>query len=179
DAFAGRQGGNQGIRLEYEADPVAPEPGEIFGAGAIGRDAADGDRSVGRRQHAAEDRQQRRLAAAGRPHQQRQFPPVQRQVDRLQRLDLRSPLPQHLADALCLEDRLIHRASTMTGSMRTTRMIAAIAETMHMTTVSANRPITSSRVITIGSALRAVRWTTTAPIAAAMQNPITALSSAC
>ena len=34
--------------------------------------------------------------------------------------------------------RLAHRVNTMAGSMRVTFMIAAIAETTHMTTVSTN-----------------------------------------
>ena len=57
-----------------------------------------------RRQDAAEDREQRRLAGAGRAHQQGQLAGMQLQVDALQHLDLVRCRAEHLHDAFGLED---------------------------------------------------------------------------
>ncbi len=62
--------------------------------------------------------------------------------------------------------------------MRSTRIIATIAEAAHMMTVKTNTPAASSGVITIGKALFAVARTTIAPITPAIANPKMALSSA-
>ena len=126
------------IGLEHEADVLAPQLGQVLGVLARDRIAADANGSFGRRQHAAENGQQRGLAAARRPHQQRQLAALERQVDALERADLRGPVAEVLGDARCFHHRLAHRVNTMAGSMRVTFMIAAIAETTHITTVSTN-----------------------------------------
>ena len=86
--------------------------------------------------------QQRGLAAAGRPHQQGQLAAAQRQVDALERAHLRGArCPAPCATSTGFDaPTLAHRVNTMAGSMRVTLMMAAIAETTHMTTVSRNRP---------------------------------------
>ncbi len=126
------------IGLEHEADVLAPELGQVLGILARDRIAADANGAFGRRQHAAEDGQQRGLAAAGRPHQQRQLAALERQVDALERADLRGPVPRSLAMPVASITSVGHRVNTMAGSMRVTFMIAAIAETTHITTVSTN-----------------------------------------
>jgi hypothetical protein len=56
--------------------------------------------------------------------------------------------------------------------------IAVIAEKMHMATVRTNKLAVSAGGMNTGSADSAVTLTMTRPMAAAMQNPITALSNA-
>jgi hypothetical protein len=46
--------------------------------------------------------------------------------------------------------------NTVAGSMRTTRMIAVIAEATHITIVNTDSPAISQGVMTIGNALFAV-----------------------
>ena len=62
--------------------------------------------------------------------------------------------------------------------MRTTCMIAEIAEAMHIAIVSRNKLAINIGVITTGSAVSAVALTISKPVAAAMTNPMTALNSA-
>jgi hypothetical protein len=66
--------------------------------------------------------------------------------------------------------------NTITGCITCT--IAAIADTTHMTSVKRNNTSVSAGVMTIGNAVSAVAATTIKPIAAARQNPTTALISA-
>ena len=74
-----------------------------------------------------------------------------------------TPVAEVLGDARCFHHQLAHRVNTMAGSMRVTFMIAAIAETTHITTVSTNSATVSPGVMTIGSALAAVMRTTRSP----------------
>src|SRR5579883_68155 len=178
DILRCRQGWKQMIRLEHKTDMVAPNPGQSFRVGIAGRGAADADRARARRQHAAENEQKCGLAAAGWAHQQREFAPAQRTVNAAQRLHLSGAFAERLLDLFGFDDDFIHRMNTVTGSIRTTRIMATIPELTHITMVSASRTATSHGVITIGSALFAVISTTTYPIAAARMKPITALSSA-
>src|SRR5262249_23511169 len=166
------------IGLEYETDMVTPDFCESLLVSSGGRRPADGRRTRAWRQHASQDQQQRGLSAAGGAHQQGQLAALQGEVDAAQRLHLAGAASKRLLDPLCFDNGFIHRMNTVAGSMRTTRTIAPMAEATHMITVSANRPAISQGVITIGSALFAVISTTAKPIAAAMMNPITALSSA-
>ena len=75
-----------------------------------------------------------------------------------------APWPRSLATPVASITRLAHRVNTMAGSMRVTFMMAAIAETTHMTTVSRNSATVRPGVMTIGSALAAVMRTTRRPI---------------
>ena len=152
------------IGLEHEADVLPPQLGQVLGILAGDRVAADANGPLGRRQHAAENGEQRGLAAAGRPHQQRQLPALERQVDAFQRADLPGPVAEVLGDAGCFHHQVAHRVNTMAGSMRVTFMMAAIAETTHMTTVSRNSARVRPGVMTIGSAPLAVMRTTKRPI---------------
>jgi hypothetical protein len=129
-------------------------------------------------EHAAKNRQEGGLAAAGWSHQHSKFAAIDGQIDVLQRLHPCWPAAKTLADVRSLDDVLAHRANTIAGSTRTTRKIAAIAETMHMTTVRPNSSIIKFEEITTCSGPFAVKWTTANPISAAMANPIMALSSA-
>ena len=108
---------------------------------------------LGRRQYAAHDREQRRLAGARRSHQQGQFTSLERDVDTFEGAHLPRALAEILDDALCLQDHLFHRANTMAGSMRVTFMIAARAEIAHMNTVSTSSPTASPGVMMIGNAV--------------------------
>ena len=128
------------IGLEHEADVFAPEFRQFFGPLAFDGFAAHPHRALGRRQHAAQNGQQCCLAAAGRPHQQRQLAAAKRQADALERAHLRGPGAQHLLDIDRFHHHAAHRVNTCAGSIRVTFMIAAIAETTHITTVSRNRP---------------------------------------
>src|SRR5262245_66642789 len=139
---------------------------------------ANADAAAGRRQHAAEHGQERGLAAAGRPHQQGQLAADQRQVDALERVHAPGAFAEHLHDVGRLDHGLCHRANTMAGSMRVTTRIAETAAIAHMTTVSTNRPSVSMGVITIGSGASVVAFTSASPIEAAIEKPMTALSSA-
>src|SRR5581483_11446407 len=145
---------------EHEADVVAADSRQFLLAGIGGRDAAHRHRARTRRQHAAEDQQQRGLAAAGRTHQQREFALAQGDVDTAQRLHLAGAAPQRLLDLLGFDDDVVHRMKTEAGSMRTTRTMATMPEAMHITMVRRNSAATSHGVITIGSALFSVILTT-------------------
>ena len=78
----------------------------------------------------------------------------------------------------CLDDRLRHWVSTIAGSTRTTRGIAANAETVHITTVTIKKPSIKTSVMTTCNALVSVSSTTAIPINAAMEKPMMALISA-
>src|SRR5215471_15571703 len=166
-------------RLKNEPDVLPANAGEPLRACALRRMPADEHAALGRGQHAAENRQQRGLAAARRAHKDGQFAAGNRQVDVFEGAHLPSAGAEHLAHIARFDCRDNHRDMTMTGSIRTTRMIAVIAEPTHITIVSAKSPPTKAGVITMGSALLAVTCTTTYPIAVASAKPITAFSSAC
>ena len=68
---------------------------------------------------------------------------------------------------------------TMAGSMRVTTVMAEIAERAHMNRVSANRPTVRPGVMTMGKAVFLVAATRAMPMPAAIEKPMTALSSAC
>jgi len=174
-----RQGREQVVGLEHEADVSTAQCRQRLRAGARGGLAAQPHGAASRRQHAAEDRQEGRLAAAGRPHQQRQRAARQRQRDAAQRRDAAGALAQRLLDRQALDHRRRHRASTVAGSMRTTSRIAATAETAHIAMVMTSRPSTSVGVITTGRAESVVAATTARPAAVASAKPTSALSSAC
>jgi hypothetical protein len=161
--------------LEHEAHMLAPQLGEVLGTGARDGMAIDANRSFGRLHHASEDREQRGLAAAGGPHQERQLAARDRKTHALEGLDLAGALAEQLHHIDGLDDGFGHRVNTIAGSMRVTCTIAAIAESTHMTTVSANRTSVNPGVITIGKAESAVAATTISPIPAASPNPMTAL----
>src|SRR5437899_7568812 len=177
------------VGLKHVADVVAPQLGQLLGSGFLGEMAADPDRALGRRHHAAEHGEEGGLAAAGGTHEQGELTGSKRQADALERAHLACAGAQDLHDlrglehglgALLSEDRVNgHCVKTMAGSIRMTLMMAAIADVTHMNTVSTNRPMVRVGVITIGSADSAVRSTMTNPIEAASVNPMTALSSAC
>ncbi len=122
----------QVIGLEHEADVLPPELRQVLGRLARDLLAADADGSFARRQHAAENGQQRGLAAAGRPHQQRQLAALEREIDALERAGAPGPSAEVLNNASGLHHQNAHRVNTMAGSMRVTFMIAAIAETTHI-----------------------------------------------
>ena len=122
--FGHRQGGEQVIGLEHEADMLPTDVRELFRPRPAGGGTANSDSPAGRRKHAAENRQQCGLAAAGRPHQHRQLAAIEVQTDTLQRLHPCWPAAETLADVRSLDDRLLHRVSTIAGSTRTTRKIA-------------------------------------------------------
>jgi len=64
-------------------------------------------------------------------------------------LDLSRPLAHQLHDIDGLDDGVDHRVNSITGSMRVTCTIAAIADTMHMTTVNRNSNRVSTGVATV------------------------------
>src|SRR3954470_9121447 len=137
------------------------------------------NRPFGRRQHASENRQQRGLAAPGRPHQQSEFAAAKRQAHALERRHLGSAAAKVLRNIRRFEYWFAHRVNTMAGSIGVTRTIAPIDDPIHMTRVSTNSPAISPGVITIGNAVPSVSRTTASPTSAAMAKPMIALSSAC
>ena len=92
DVVGRRQGRKQMVGLKDEPHMLAPELGQFLGPGTFRGATAQANASARGRQHASEDRQQRGLAAAGRPHQQRQFAALERQAYALERLHLSRPL---------------------------------------------------------------------------------------
>ena len=153
------------VRLSPDADRDKTVQAIRDRVGVRGRRPAHGQRARGRRQHAAEDQQQRGLAASGRAHQQRQFAAFERQIDAAQRLHLARTAAQRLCHLPRFYDKIAHRMNTVAGSVRSTRTIAPIADITHMATVNIDSATNSHGVITIGNALFAVIWTTTAPMA--------------
>src|SRR5665647_180610 len=139
---------------------------------------ADTNSPFRRRQHASENGQQRGLAAPGRSHEQRQFTAFERQAYTLERRHLRSAAAKDLRHIHRIEQGRGHRENTMAGSMRVTCTIAAIADPMHITTVSRKSPIISPCVMTIGNAVAAVSFTMVSPISAAIEKPMMAFRSA-
>src|SRR5262249_748209 len=150
--------------LEDEADMLAPQFGELFRSEIRRRLPADPNDTLVWRQDAAEHRQQRGLAAAGRTHQQRQLTAMHSEVNAAERLHLRGTLAQKLDDAARLHDRVAHRLNTIAGSTRVTLRIEASAEMTHMTTVSTNTMTVNAGVISTGSAEAEVTLTTNCPM---------------
>src|SRR5450830_905274 len=157
---------------------IPPELRECLGVSPLGRAAADSYRPRGRRQYASKNREKCGLAAPRRSHQHGQLAAAQRQVDVLQRVHLRGATAQDFCDVLCFENEIAHRVKTMTGSMRTTRRIAASAAMMHMATVRTSIATISMGVINTGNAPLFVNSTTPNPMRVARLKPMMALSSA-
>ena len=99
-------GREQVVGLEHEADVAAADRGQLLGVEPVRGVASDLQLARGRRQDAAEDRQQRGLAAARRAHEQRQLARIQRHLDALQHLEPGFALAEKLGDAFGREDRL-------------------------------------------------------------------------
>src|SRR5260370_22656980 len=169
----------QAIGLENESDMPPPQLGQLFGPRPGRSTAGAAGGALLRRQDASEHGQQRGLAAAGRPHEQRQFSASERQIDAPEGFHSPRSLAEDSHDIHGLDHRLRHRVKTMAGSMRVTTVMAEIAERAHMNRVSANRPKGSPGGITIGEAVPLVSATTAMPMPAAIGKPMTALSSAC
>src|SRR5690606_18546322 len=162
DILEGRQRREEIVGLENEADVTAPQIGELLGRQPVDGLVLDTYRTRGRRQDAAEDRQQGRLAAAGRAHQQRQLAGPQGQADALERPHAGRALAQLLDDVARLEnDGVTHLLNTMAGSIFVTFMIADTAEIAHMKSVSRNSETASPGVIMMGSAVCVLSTTTT------------------
>src|SRR6516164_7676539 len=123
------------VGLEDETDVLTAQFRKVFRTRSAGRGAANAHSSRRQRQHAAKNRQEGRLASAGRPHQNRQLPTDQVQIDVFERLDRCGPVAKPLAHIFRLDDDARHRVNTTAGSTRSTRKIAAKAEMMVMTTV--------------------------------------------
>src|SRR5262245_36762512 len=168
----------QMIGLENESDMPTPQLGQRFGLSTGRRLPADAHRALSRRQHAAEDRQQRCLAAAGRAHQQHQLAAAERKADAAQRRHPPGPVAEEFHHVGGLNDRVAHRARTVAGSTRVTTTMAEIADAAHMTSVRTNSVKISVGVMMMGSAVSVLMRARVTPIAAAMAKPITALSNA-
>ena len=95
------------IGLEYEAQVLAPYLGQLLGQRAGDGLPVDAHRSARRRQHASEHRQQRGLAAARWPHEQRELAARERQAYPLEGLDAAGALAEEFDDVDGLEDRRV------------------------------------------------------------------------
>jgi predicted 3-demethylubiquinone-9 3-methyltransferase (glyoxalase superfamily) len=126
DIVRSRQGRKQMVALKDEPHMVAPELGQLLGPGVYRGAAAHANRSARGRQNASENRQQRGLAAPGRPHQQRQFTALERQAHALESLDLSRSIAEQFHDIDGLDDGVGHHVNTIPGSMRVTCTIAPI-----------------------------------------------------
>ncbi len=93
-----RQRREEVVGLEHEADMAAPPLSKLLGIKPIQGLSADTHCAGGRREDAAEDRQQRCLAAARGPHQQCELARVQRQAHALQGAHLAGTLAELLDD---------------------------------------------------------------------------------
>ena len=108
------------VGLKDEPHMVAPELGQLLGPGVYRGAAAHANRSPRGRQNASENRQQRGLAAPGRPHQQRQFTALERQAHALESFDLSRSIADQFHDIDGLDDGVGHHVNTIPGSMRVT-----------------------------------------------------------
>ena len=127
DVLERRQSGQQVELLEDEPDLVAPDLREHVGA-FMGDDfTIHRDVALGRREHEAEDAEERRLAAAGRTHDDEHLASVDGDVDREKRTKSEVVRPEHFPDTMTFEDRLHHRQprNTTPGSSVSTRRTAA------------------------------------------------------
>src|SRR5262249_40600328 len=160
----------QVVRLEHITHMIPPKPRQVLCARISGRLTAHPDSAARWGQHAAQNRQQRGLAAPRRPHQQGKFAAFERETHPFECLYLTGAMAERLGDVDGFYHRsvVIHRVKTVAGSIRITCTIAAMAEIMHMPTVSANKAANTVGVRMMGSAESAVSRTTRAPIAAAM-----------
>ena len=145
----------QMIRLEHEADMLAPQLGQFLRPRAGGR-MLPRTRTVPAVGVSMQPRMDSSvvLPLPEGPISSVSSPPLERQADALERATLAAPAAEVFLTIHGLQQRLAHRVNTMAGSMRVTFMIAAIAETTHITTVSRNSPAIRPGVMTIGSALR-------------------------
>src|SRR5262245_6454510 len=73
DIVKGIQGRKKIIGLEDKSKMMAPQASELPGRASGRRLARNGQRSGGRRENAAQNRKERRFAAARRSHQEREL----------------------------------------------------------------------------------------------------------
>ena len=103
---AGDRGpGQQVVGLEDEAELLVPDPGQGAAGEALNGNAVELVGSGGRRVEAADDRHQRRLARARRPHQGHELAALHREIDAAQRVHGRPVGAEHLGEAARLDDR--------------------------------------------------------------------------
>ena len=149
------------VGLEDETDVPPANLGERLGAEALGFRTGDADVAGGRPENAAENGEKRRLARARRPHEQGQLAGIERDADALERPHHARAVAELLDDIRGFENRFAaHRANTMAGSSLVTLTMAETAEIAHIANVSTKRPMASSGVIRIGSAVCSLKCTT-------------------
>src|ERR1019366_8534681 len=157
---------------------VTPQFGQLSWPRARRGVPATAEGSRAPRQNAPEHCQQRGFAAAREPHQQGQSTAAERQTDAVQGRARARPFTKPLYHIDGFEQWFVHCRNATAGSMRSTFTMAAVADRMHIRTVSRKRPNVSPGVMTIGNEVSAVDLTTTKPMHAARPKPMTALSNA-
>jgi len=105
DVLARRQARDQVVELEHEPDVVAAVHRQLVGIGVGQILAAIGDLARGADVEAAEDVEQRRLAAAGRAEQHDELTLGQRDIDAAERRDLDFAHLVALGQCMALDDR--------------------------------------------------------------------------
>src|SRR5258708_24986 len=166
------------VGLENEANVIASDPGHVFGLRVGRRLTTDTYGAACRRQDASEYGKERRLAAAGRSHQKDQFTACERKTHASESLHLTWPASENFHDVDGLHHGFCHRVKTTAASMRITCTMAKVADKIHITTVSRNKPTLIRGVMSTGKAASAVASTMIKPMPAAIQNPMMALRSA-
>ncbi len=107
DILNGGQGRHQVVGLEHEADVPAPQVRHALGVEACRHLRADAQLALAGGEDAAQDRQQRGLAAARGPHQQGQLAWHQLQAHALEGPHLSGAGAEHLDDVARFQDGLL------------------------------------------------------------------------
>src|SRR6185503_9006204 len=106
--------------------------------------SGDLDCSRGGPEQAAEDADERGLAAAGRPHEDRQLAGTDLEVDSIERQESGPALPVALAHPGEPRDSRklgpVHALNTIPGSSRVTRTMERNEDKTHMAAVTASMP---------------------------------------
>ena len=106
----GGQRRDQVVELEYEADVVAPVGREAIVVQRAQVVIAEAHGAGGRMVQASQDVEQRRLARAGGPEQDDQFPGVEIEIHAGQSVNFDLAVAVGFGQALCLENDFSHGA---------------------------------------------------------------------
>src|SRR5262249_32039667 len=147
----GGEGRDQVVPLEDEADALGADARQLGLLKARDLLVTDAHLARGRGEHAAEDREQRGLAAPRGPREHHELAAVHVEVHALERLEGERSLAEDLADAPRVDGRLAHHRNTIAGSSLRRRISANEEATTQSPIITIVVPIASSGVMMIAN----------------------------
>src|SRR5262249_5065502 len=143
DVLRRRERGQEVVPLEDEADALRADAGQL----ALGQTgdplALEQDLALGGREHAAEDGEQRGLAAPRRAGQHHDLAGAHPEVDALQGLEGERALAEHLSYTARVDRMIGHHRNTIAGSSLRRRRRANEEAATQSTSITAVVPIAS------------------------------------